>query len=126
MDIHSLSARTADTLVLFGAENLPGGMPAKATGAISRKNVVQKNPKEKKQASSQANAAEIAKALDPPISAFRNTALSFSIHEGLGKTVIRIIDQDTKEVIRQIPPEETLRLIARMAKSVGMLMDKEA
>jgi flagellar protein FlaG len=126
MDIHSLSARPEEILALFGAANLRGGMPAKATGAISRKNAAQKNPKEEKQASSQAIAAETAKALDPPISAFRNTALSFSVNKELGKTIIRVVDQDTKEVIRQIPPEETLRLLARMAKSVGMLMDKEA
>ena len=126
MDIHSLSARAEDTPAIFGVANLPGEKAAKATGPILRKDVAQKNPKEKKQASSQTISSEIAKALDPPISTLKNTALSFSVNKELGKMIIRVIDQDTKEVIRQIPPEETLRLLARMAKNIGMLMDQEA
>src|SRR5437016_2994263 len=34
--------------------------------------------------------------------------LQFSIDENSGQTVIKVIDPETKEVIRQIPAEETL------------------
>lgn len=35
---------------------------------------------------------------------------SFSIHEKTGEVVVRIIDRESKEVIRQIPAEEMLRI----------------
>jgi flagellar protein FlaG len=36
--------------------------------------------------------------------------LSFSVSEETGRTVIKVYDAETDELIRQIPPEETLRL----------------
>ena len=36
--------------------------------------------------------------------------LVFSVDEGSGRTVIRVINPETSEVIREIPPEETLVL----------------
>jgi flagellar protein FlaG len=36
--------------------------------------------------------------------------LTFALERGMDKPVVRIIDKETKEVIRQIPPEYLLRL----------------
>lgn len=36
--------------------------------------------------------------------------LSFRVEEATGRTVIEVYDSETEELIRQIPPEETLRL----------------
>lgn len=36
--------------------------------------------------------------------------LSFSVSEETGRTIIKVYDAETDELIRQIPPEETLRL----------------
>jgi flagellar protein FlaG len=36
--------------------------------------------------------------------------LSFSVSEETGRTIIKVYDSETDELIRQIPPEETLRL----------------
>ena len=125
MDIHSLSARPEEILVLFGAANLPGGMPAEARGAVPEKSVARDHSNKEKQASPREKSAKIVK-LDPMISASRNTALSFSVNKDLGEVVVQVIDKDTMEVIRQIPSEERMRLLARMEKSVGMLVDQEA
>lgn len=46
-----------------------------------------------------------------------NRDLSFSVDELSGKTVIKVIDAETKEVIRQIPPEEILALARHFAAS---------
>ncbi|WJW74583.1 flagellar protein FlaG [Thiohalobacter sp. IOR34] len=43
-----------------------------------------------------------------------NRELRFSIDEDSGRTVIRVIDPDSEEVIRQIPPEEILSLARYM------------
>jgi len=53
-----------------------------------------------------------------------NTNLSFSVDQPTGETVIKVINADTKEVIRQIPAEEMLRVAARIKDLLGVLYDK--
>jgi flagellar protein FlaG len=43
--------------------------------------------------------------------------LNFSVDEVTGRTVIRVIDAETQETIRQIPAEEVLVLAREMRKS---------
>lgn len=45
--------------------------------------------------------------------------LSFSVHEKTGEVVVKIIDRESKEVIRQIPAEEMLRIAERMQELEG-------
>jgi len=52
-----------------------------------------------------------------------NTSLAFSVDESTGKTVIKVMDKETEEVIRQIPPEEMLRMIGKMRYVMGMILD---
>jgi uncharacterized FlaG/YvyC family protein len=44
--------------------------------------------------------------------------LNFSIDEQTGRTVVKVIDNNTKEVIRQIPAEEVLALARRVAEEM--------
>ena len=55
-----------------------------------------------------------------------NTALSFSVDDNTGTTVIRILDRDTDKVIREIPPDELLQLAAKLTEVLGRLVDKTA
>ncbi|NOY57538.1 MAG: flagellar protein FlaG [Calditrichaeota bacterium] len=55
-----------------------------------------------------------------------NSHLNFSVDKSTGKTVVKIINGDTGEVIRQIPPEETLRIMSKMRDVIGLLFDREA
>jgi flagellar protein FlaG len=57
---------------------------------------------------------------------FLNTHIAFSVHEETGETVIKIVDNETEEVIRQIPLEEMLTLMTRIRKMLGLLVDKKA
>ena len=50
-----------------------------------------------------------------------NRALRFSVDEGSGRTVIRVIDRETDEVIRQIPPEDVLRIAEQIRETGGGL-----
>jgi len=54
-----------------------------------------------------------------------NTNLSFSIDKDTGKTVIKVVDVATKEVIRQIPPDDVLRIAAHIKELLGILYDKK-
>ena len=51
-----------------------------------------------------------------------NSALNFSVDQESKTTVVKVIDQSTKEVIRQIPSEEILALADRMDKIQGLLL----
>ncbi|MFN2308627.1 MAG: flagellar protein FlaG [Gammaproteobacteria bacterium] len=47
--------------------------------------------------------------------------LQFSIDETLGRTVIKVLDSETQEIVRQIPTEEVLAL----ARYLSQLEDKQ-
>ena len=57
---------------------------------------------------------EIKISFDDHIIDARNRTLQFSKDEDTGKTIIRVIDTETEEVIRQIPPEEFLKMVKRL------------
>jgi len=49
-------------------------------------------------------------------------ALQFSVDEESGATVVKVIDSQTKEVIRQIPAEEMLTMASRLRSAAGGLL----
>ena len=53
------------------------------------------------------------------------TKCEFSYHEETKRVSIKVIDEDTKEVIKEIPPEETLEMIAKMWELAGILVDEK-
>lgn len=52
--------------------------------------------------------------------------LSFDLHEESDRMVVRVIDLDTNEVIRQIPPEQVLASLVELRKFIGLLLDRLA
>jgi flagellar protein FlaG len=53
-------------------------------------------------------------------------ALEFSIDEDSKETVVKIIDQKTKEVVRQIPSPEALDIAKSLDKMMGLLISQKA
>lgn len=53
-----------------------------------------------------------------------NTSLKFHIHEELNRTYVQVINRDTEEVMKEIPPEKFLDMVASMLKHAGLLVDK--
>jgi flagellar protein FlaG len=47
--------------------------------------------------------------------------LSFSIDKDTGVTVVKVFDSETKELVRQIPAEETLKLAASIDEQLASL-----
>lgn len=52
--------------------------------------------------------------------------LRFRVHEPTGRIWVQVIDQNTNEVVREIPPERYLDLVARIWELVGLLVDEKA
>lgn len=53
-----------------------------------------------------------------------NRSIHFSKHEESGRLWVKVIDTETKKVIREIPPEEILEIVARLEEMVGLLIDE--
>jgi flagellar protein FlaG len=51
--------------------------------------------------------------------------MRFEVSEELGELVVNIIDAETNEIIKTIPPEYLINLRAKLHEQVGMLLDKE-
>lgn len=52
--------------------------------------------------------------------------LTFSIDQGSGKTVVKLMDSETGKVIRQIPSEEMVAMSEAMDKMQGLLLKQKA
>ncbi|MTI80200.1 MAG: flagellar protein FlaG [Firmicutes bacterium] len=52
------------------------------------------------------------------------TSVQFKIHEESGEYYARVINADTEEVIREVPPEWLLDMVASIEKTVGLLVDE--
>lgn len=53
-----------------------------------------------------------------------NSEAVFGIHEATRRVTIKIVDKTTKEVIKEIPPEKTLDMIAKVWEIAGILVDE--
>lgn len=49
----------------------------------------------------------------------------FGIHDETNRIVIKIVDKETKEVIKELPPEKTLDMIAKAWELAGLLVDEK-
>ena len=53
-----------------------------------------------------------------------NRRLSFFVDDETGKQGVRVIDAQTEEVVKQIPPEEILEIAKRLKEQLGILLDE--
>lgn len=56
----------------------------------------------------------------------KTQGLQFSIDEDSQRTVVKIIDQETQEVLRQIPTREALEIAKSFASAKGQLISQSA
>ena len=53
-----------------------------------------------------------------------NLELRFKIHEPTREIVARIVNRETGEVVREIPPEKFLDMVAKLQELVGVFVDE--
>jgi flagellar protein FlaG len=54
----------------------------------------------------------------------RERSVQFERDQAAGKDVIKIVDDETGEVIRQMPPEELLSFMRNLTKMLGNFLDE--
>jgi flagellar protein FlaG len=63
--------------------------------------------------------------LEQDIEMFHEVGLQFSIHESTGRTIVKVVNKETDQTIREIPPEELLNLAAKLDEMLGILFDEK-
>lgn len=67
----------------------------------------------------------IKKAVEEMNRKMANSEAQFGIHEATNRVTIKIVDKQTKEVIKELPPEKTLDMIAKVWEMAGILVDEK-
>lgn len=84
------------------------------------------NSNEQQGAQQQATGEQIKKAVEELNRKINvNTEAVFGMHEETNRVTIKIVDKSTKEVIREVPPEKTLDMIAKVWEIAGILVDEK-
>ncbi|NRQ42323.1 flagellar protein FlaG [Rheinheimera sp. YQF-2] len=108
--------------------------PAKPAAKIEQEPVVAVTPLQQSKPEVAVSRTELQKAVDVvnQAVALEQRSLSFSIDDVSGRSVIKVVDFETDELIKQIPSEELLkvaqdikRLQEEMGQSIGLLIDSK-
>lgn len=67
---------------------------------------------------------QIKQAVEKLNKSMTNSEAVFGIHEATQRVTIKIVDKDSKEVIKELPPEKTLDMIAKVWEMAGILVDE--
>jgi len=89
---------------------------AREAGAVSR---AQEN------ARAEEVAQEVAQGLNDLVHELHRE-LRFSVDQDSGETVIKVVDRETEEVVRQIPSEEVVALRKRLEEAAGVIFQDSA
>ena len=71
------------------------------------------------------NTEALKKAVDTINKKMNNSVAQFGIHDKTNRITIKIIDRDTKKVLKEFPPEETLDMIAKVWELAGIMVDEK-
>lgn len=89
------------------------------------------NPAEKAAQVLQAQQAEQNAQIKKAVEEINKSAMNdqaeaiFGIHEKTHRVTIKIVNKETKEVIKEYPPEKTLDMIAKVWEMAGIMVDEK-
>lgn len=98
---------------------------AKETSAINTKATSGEGASGQGAANQQAKKSQIKKAVDDINKKAKNSEAIFGVHEETNRVTIKIVDKQTKEVIKEFPPEQTLDMIAKVWEMAGLMVDEK-
>lgn len=74
--------------------------------------------------SPEAQAAQIKRAVEEINKKANNSEAVWGVHEDTNRVTIKIVDKQTKEIIKEFPPDKTLDMIARVWEMAGLMVDE--
>lgn len=133
MSIPAVSPPLPSDSVALGNVGQRGGQPTAATSInppldTDRAEVATSQNTETPTAPQPAAIKDVEFALEEVRKAIEPVAqnLLFSIEEDTGKTIVKVVDTATDEVIRQIPSEEIINIAKALDKLQGLLLQQKA
>ena len=121
----------------MSVENLTSGvMPNAAAGPLTATPVMPKQPVERVQAervlptakatSQNVSQKELAQSIEQiqVMMDLRNRSVEFTTDESSGARVVKVIDSNSGDVIRQMPAEELLSFMRNLTRMLGTFIDK--
>ncbi|MCF8150239.1 MAG: flagellar protein FlaG [Burkholderiaceae bacterium] len=106
----------------------PQGGAAQSVSPQPQAVFVQALPNQSSQAQPASDRAQVEEAVAKvkvQIQAVSRNSLDFSIDDSTGKTVVRITDHETGEMIRQIPSQEMLDIARSIDRMQGILVQQK-
>lgn len=73
----------------------------------------------------QASNEQIRQSVEKINKSVSNSEAIFGIHDATNRVMIKIVDKETKEVIKEFPPEKTLDMIAKVWEMAGIMVDEK-
>lgn len=100
----------------------PAGRPVVASSqAAASRQAPQPAP-----AASAEEVREAADKINKALQSLVSSSLEFSVDQDSGRTIVRVVDVETKDIIRQIPNEEALAIAKSLDKLQGVLIRQKA
>ena len=118
-DKSSVSNTAAVSAVEQTEQNGTGSSPAVADETAEHDRKVEQEEKQT------TGSKQIRKAIDEINKKAVNSEAIFGIHDKTNRVMIKIIDKDTKKVIKEYPPEKTLDMIAKVWEMAGLMVDEK-
>lgn len=108
---------------VHAADNSAGSTPQGNAQAAAVQPVqnIKVNGQEEKAATNE----QIKKAVENINKNYGNTEAVFGIHDGTNRVTIKIVDKETKKVIKEFPPEKTLDMIEKVWEMAGLMVDEK-
>ncbi|GHU08712.1 hypothetical protein AGMMS50225_07870 [Betaproteobacteria bacterium] len=135
MDINSIggvngvagNTRTAVASPVPGERGAPVGVVRQAEAAIGN-DAVARTQKAQNLAREEASKEDVEASVEKLNEFIRPyvTSLQFSVDEDVGELVVKIVDSETHEVVKQIPSEEALELAKALDRIKGLFVQQQA
>ena len=106
-----------------------GGAPQAAAAPQPAAVQIQSLPGQSSQAPAvpeRANVEQAVAKVKVQIQAISNNSLDFAIDDSSGKTIVRVTDRESGELIRQIPSQEMLEIARSLDRLQGILVKQKA
>ena len=113
----------SEAVAIAAEASAPKEMPERAVGytiesADKTNGVSEEEP-------SQVSLDAIKRTVNELNKANHNNTVQFGVHEATNRMTIKILDKDTRKVIKEFPAEKSLDLIAKALEMAGMLVDEK-
>ena len=75
--------------------------------------------------SAESQRVQIRKAVEEINRKAKNSEAVWGVHDDTNRVTIKIVDRQTRDVIKEFPPDKTLDMIARVWEMAGLMVDEK-